>query len=143
MICSCNVSNSINGNSRITAFDSRQEIYAVKSESVSYLWKRLLVTLALQRYALYGDQAEYARKRTVCGLEGMEWMVEKDLPDTRYYDWIFVGKVPDVGKVRFEISLEGPRSMREDWHETIWDFILNSVRLQAGSQNGQGRLRKN
>ena len=82
-------------------------------------------------YILYGPRAEYVRKRTVCGLEGKEWMVEKDLSRTRYYEWFFVGGVPDVGEVRFTIALEGPLSMNEDWHEAIWNFILNSMRPLA------------
>ncbi|GFM34896.1 hypothetical protein [Desulfovibrio subterraneus] len=82
----------------------------------------------------FGHKAEYTRKRKVCGFEGTEWMAEGILPNIRYYEWFFEGDMPDVGRVHLDVSLKGSLSRDEGWHEAVWNFVLNSMRLQAAHQ---------
>ncbi|WP_419787023.1 hypothetical protein [Pseudodesulfovibrio sp.] len=105
------------------------------SESSNSREERIDPRLGSFSYILYRHLAEYSRKRTVGGLPGTEWMVEKSQPTrTRYQQWFYAGEVPGGGKVRIDISLEAPLSMDEDRQEAIWNFILNSVRLPGLSQ---------
>jgi len=103
-----------------------------------------MINLAAENfsYRVFGGKAGYVRKRVVCGLEGLEWRVERSLQGVRHYEWFFRGEVPDVGKVNFEISLKAPRAMDEGWHEAVWNFILDSSRFRYANKEFQEGLRE-